>query len=150
MRLTQLKAFLKLHSLVLHLKPAEQSSHSSWLLKSGCSYCLVYDCIINKRENNFHDIIPQYHSNNPVCFSNRVLSITHLRRFIYAELKAYYISCIIVYFYTYKHLHYPIASALYTPYHRRIMPIRTHSRLVFDFHNYLIYLFLCTRISIFP
>ena len=66
------------------------------------------------------------------------------------ELKANDISCITVYFYTYKYLHHPITSALYTTYHRRIMPIRMHSRLVFDFHNYLIYLFLCTRISIFP
>ena len=35
-----------------------------------------------------------------------------------------YISCITVYFYTYNHLHHPITSALYTTYHRRIMPIR--------------------------
>ena len=71
------------------------------------------------------------------------LSFIHIFCFLY-------ISCITVYFYTYKHLHHPITSALYTTYHRRIMPIRMHSRLVFDFHNYLIYLFLCTRISIFP
>ena len=42
---------------------------------------------------------------------------------IETELKANYISCITVYFYTYKHLHHPITSALYTTYHRRIMPI---------------------------
>lgn len=69
---------------------------------------------------------------------------------IETELKANYISCITVYFYTYKHLHHPITSALYTTYHRKIMPIRMHSRLVFDFHNYLICLFLRTRILLFP
>ena len=74
----------------------------------------------------------------------------YLRRFIYSELSANYISYITVYSYTYKHLHHPITSALYTPYHQRIMPIRMHSRLVIDFHNYLISLFLLTMILISP
>ena len=69
---------------------------------------------------------------------------------IETELKANDISCITVYFYTYRHLHHPITSALYTTYYRRITPIHMHSRLVFDFHDYLICLFLRTRILIFP
>ena len=68
------------------------------------------------------------------CFyAKQYFVCSRLLSFIYSELKANYISCISVYFYTYKHLQHPITSALYTTYHRRIMPIRMHSRLVFEF-----------------
>ena len=95
---------------------------------------------------HLQDNLPLHH----IPIRKRHIHRLYLRRFIYSELSANYISYITVYSYTYKHLHHPITSALYTPYHRRIMPIRMHSRLVIDFHNYLISLFLLTMILISP